>query len=131
MAFILIRSTSPEATSTEASQSRHWSDQNTIAKKSRGLFLARSLGMDQYQLWPSFCPGEHSNKNNALAQERPSKRNKQNPCQWDTSRCASSQPQLKDVATDGAWDTNSSPTHQHAILPNRRRSKAKRISTIF
>jgi len=44
---------SPEATSTEASQSRHWSDQNTIAKKSRGLFLARSFGMDQYQLWPS------------------------------------------------------------------------------
>ncbi len=55
MAFILFRSTSAaEATSTEASQaSRHWSDQNTIAKKSRGLFLARSLGMDQYQLWPS------------------------------------------------------------------------------
>jgi hypothetical protein len=53
MAFILIRSTSPEATSTEASQSRYWSDQNTIAKKSRGLFLARSLGMDPYQLWPS------------------------------------------------------------------------------
>ena len=53
MAFILFRSTSAEATSTEASQSRHWSDQNTIAKKLRGLLLARSLGMDQYQLWPS------------------------------------------------------------------------------
>jgi hypothetical protein len=50
MAFILTRSTSADATSTEASQSRLWSDQNTIAKKSRGLFLARSLGMDQYQL---------------------------------------------------------------------------------
>ena len=33
MAFILFRSTSAEATSTEASQSRLWSDQNTIAKK--------------------------------------------------------------------------------------------------
>ena len=53
MAFILIRSTSPEATSTEASQSRHRSDQNTIAKKLRGLFLVRSLGMDPYQSWPS------------------------------------------------------------------------------
>ena len=52
MAFILFRSTSPEATSTEASQSRHWSDQNTIAKKLR----ARDTDFSE-MFWPQVIRG--------------------------------------------------------------------------